>query len=204
MSIITLNEVKSHLGIDGSDQDLILQRIVSGVEQGVKRWTRRKIDRYEGEIEYHSGNGFMRKLYLRNRPVVNVSSVHIDPIGYFGQAAGAFDASTELLQGVDWAIEDTSESERNVGCLIYLAGCWPIGIGNIKITYDHGYSIAPADLRLGCLELCRTIYNEMSNGGVLASESLGDYSYSLLTTPSDNGDLRDAVRMIRPFKEVVL
>jgi len=206
MALFTVSELKAYLGIADSSEDVPLARVVSGVDAAAKRWMKRTIEAVPEAVEYHAGTGRQR-LYLMNRPVTDITSLHLDMTGYSGQVAGAFAAETALTRGEDYILDGITADERNMGCLIYLRGNWPEGIGNIKVIYDHGYDVVPDDIKLGCLMIAAQVRADRMQGGPLESEDLGDYSYTLLRSGSSGrrgSDLRQAMNLLRPFKEVLL
>ncbi len=61
---------------------------------------------------------------------------------------------------------------------------WPRGMGNLKVGYSCGYYPIPADLQSACTSLVAFMARTIPNGADLSSESLGAYSYSVLTNTS--------------------
>ncbi len=166
---------------------------------------------------YERRDSLFRTLQLPQIPVRQVSSVYLDQSADFGQASGAFAASTLLEQGTDYWIEwdrpysgSTTKGLCRSGCLIN-DGNWPATPGSVKVTYRAGYSpdelagLADTDATAsdGTITMSRVdasaikkaarliavkafhtwiAYAKGAAGfraGTLASESAGDYSYSL-------------------------
>lgn len=61
-------------------------------------------------------------------------------------------------------------------------GEWPRGFQNVLVHYTAGYASGsiPADLEQACIEVVADMYSETERDRGLASESLGDYSYSAI------------------------
>ena len=65
----------------------------------------------------------------------------------------------------------------------YRLPCWSRGYGNIKVQYSAGYheDSIPADLQFAATTLSAFMLSTQPKGLPLQSESLGAYSYSVLT-----------------------
>jgi hypothetical protein len=126
---------------------------------------------------------------LSNRPVVSITGVYVDAVGYYGQSAGGFAASTMLTQGQDYALVNPNASERNPGILQMLSALWdgtglsnwPQGQGNIKVVYVAGYTQVPADISQAVAMIVGQMLAQSDRGLPMQSETLGEYSYTLLT-----------------------
>jgi hypothetical protein len=73
-----------------------------------------------------------------------------------------------------------SDEGRNAG-IIKTPGAFPAGVENIFVDYTAGYSTIPEELKAACLGVVRALYERSKKDPTLASESLGDYSYSNLS-----------------------
>jgi hypothetical protein len=76
------------------------------------------------------------------------------------------------------------------GILLRAGTTWTVGRQNIAVTYDHGYSDDdfPRDVRAVALDIAKQIYGQASTSGV-ASESLGQYSVSYITSETGRQDI---------------
>lgn len=193
MSVLSdLDSVKIHLGISTSDsaEDNILNYLITAAESVVYEYTGRgeELGSSMSFTEYYDGTG-KTSLWLRRFPVTAVSLLRVDQDGYYGIPSGAFPASTAYTEGTDFAIPRVDESEENRGELIALqsvdfqkfGGIWTSGRGNIKVTYTSGYTTAPKDLELAVNMLVALIRKAAEKGGPITSETIGRYSYRLLT-----------------------
>lgn len=92
---------------------------------------------------------------------------------------GAFDA---LRQSAYLELPDDSESAFTVdyatGAVVLTMGVFPKGLRNVVVTYSAGYSTIPPMLEQVCIELAAEMFQEHARDSTLASESLGDYSWS--------------------------
>lgn len=210
MALITVSDLKTYLGISVSTEDAYLAVLVAGLDKSVKKWLKRNIEQLSSQTEYYDGHGF-QKLFLKNRPVTAVASVKVDGGGYYGQVTDPvpFGALTLLTQGVDWVIQSTAEEESNQSCLIKLRGVWPEGFGNVQVVCTHGYATIPDDIKLACYMLAGGMRQARTTGGFpLASETLGDYSYSLLSGAQAaqgwESELVQAVGLLKPYRQAAI
>ncbi len=134
----------------------------------VRRYCKRELETAT-YTEYLSGNG-QPKLPLRQWPVLALTSVYMDPAGFFGKGANSpFPAGSLLVEGRDYVGEYAVDGTIKSGNLIRLGGgitgttltnvwpwdwtkgsltvrlppIWPPGYGNIKVTYSAGYGTGP-------------------------------------------------------------
>lgn len=143
------------------------------------------------------------ELQLRHIPVRSITHLYVDYDGRCGTKAGAFAAATEKTVGVDfWSNYDGVDSVGVSVCrdgILRSSGMWPVTTGSVKVVYVAGYKAAELhgqDSVLSALpileavvgETCRRVRSIMAlkkrTGagfvpGIITSESLGDYSYSV-------------------------
>jgi len=206
----TLSELKLHLDIPLTDtsEDGKLNQLISEVEASVLRYLKRGPFVSTSFTEYYSGDD-REMLILKHRPVTAVSLVRVDQYGYAGQGPDAFPSTSSWDVGVDYYIPQVSADEQNGSILAAIGngGKWPLGRGNIKVTYTAGYATVPDDLALAVNQMIAAIRAGADKGGPVGSETFGEYSYSLLR----GGDLSslgfDAVnagRILAGYREVAI
>ena len=189
LGLTTLSRLKLALGKDVSNanEDDRLLTLLDAAESTVARYLNRNLVQAT-YTEYFSGTG-RPSLVLSHRPVVSVTGVYIDPVGYYGQAANGFAASTMLTQGQDYALVNPNAGERNPGILQMLSALWdgtglsnwPQGQGNVKVVYVAGYTQVPADVSQAVAMIVGQMLAQAERGLPMQSETLGEYSYTLLT-----------------------
>ena len=189
LGLTTLSRLKLALGKDvaSTGEDDRLLTLLDAAEATVARYLNRNLLQAT-YIEYFSGTG-RPSLVLSNRPVVSITGVYVDAVGYYGQSAGGFAASTMLTQGQDYALVNPNASERNPGILQMLSALWdgtglsnwPQGQGNIKVVYVAGYTQVPADISQAVAMIVGQMLAQSDRGLPMQSETLGEYSYTLLT-----------------------
>lgn len=200
MPLTSTAALKLHLGLTGTGEDAFLDQLLAGVEAGVLLYLGRNIES-AAATEYYDGSG-REALALRRRPVTAVASVYLDSDGVYGQQSGAFASDTLLTVGDDYGTRNLEENERNPALLVRRGGVWPVGAGNIKVTYTAGYTTVPADIALAVHMTCAVIRESKTNGLPMQSETLGRYSYSLLAGSSQETELTSARSILNRYREV--
>lgn len=127
------------------------------------------------------------------------------------------EVSEVLVSDVEIATTDYVLEGRNAIAGVFLrriSGVWPIGLGNIAITYTHGWDVSeplssppvgfervPSSLRQVALSLATRVYNNYTSGGTagaVTSERIGSYAYTVDTETaiaSSSAQLLDAERV---------
>lgn len=152
--------------------------------------------------EVMSGNN-TQELVLSNRPLTTAGlSVYEDFGANYGQAPGAFAASTLLTLGVDYALKvDRPDGlTSRCGILLRLTGYWvayltyeggvinPVkktGNGCYQVQYTAGYATVPLDVQQACMMLCAAVKSRSAFGEEYASESRENYNYTLRAHTKD-------------------
>lgn len=214
MSTLTsLDDFKIFLGETGSADDTKLQLILDSVESAIEQWCKRTFaeDTY---TEFYDGGGG-KLLSLDHRPATAITGLWVDQDGYYGSPADAFPDSGEWIEGTDFAMKRSDQSEKNGSLLVALRGTgniafgyFPCGDGNIKVTYTAGYDPIPDDLALATWLLGMSVRNAADNGvaGALQSETQGRYSYTILASGQADfagEELSRARSILRNYREVV-
>tara|TARA_Y100001973_G_scaffold99469_1_gene158735 strand:- start:112 stop:978 length:867 start_codon:yes stop_codon:yes gene_type:complete len=70
---------------------------------------------------------------------------------------------------------------------------------SILVEYKAGYETLPDDVEQACIEVAAALYSRKDVDDNLASESLGDYSYSI-RPPADV--MESAMRMLAPYRKI--
>lgn len=211
--------------------DAVLTQFLGEADAGIKKWCQRNLEE-DTYTEFYSGNNDP-VLILREIPVSEVTSVHLDMTGYSGQGTNAFAASTLLTLGTDYFLElDKGGEVSNRGFLRKISGSaggawtlplmsmggyggrlagtrpavWPLGYGNIKVVYTAGYAEIPEDLSGACASLVAWMVRNKPAGGVLSNESLGAYSYGTLQLASTGqlAELGSIVQTLKPYREIAM
>jgi hypothetical protein len=167
LALITLQQLKDHLGISGSSEDTKLTNIVNAVDTFVQTYTHRNLELASYSDIIMDGTG-TNALILDDFPLDSVWSIF---------------ENNELIEEVDY--DDRTESGTAgywiadySNSIIYNSDCWGRGRGILKVSYSAGYNPIPSDLYLACLRIGEYFYSTHGRTGVV-SEGLGSYSYRL-------------------------
>lgn len=142
------------------------------------------IDRYRNE---------RRIIMLRHLPVTAVVSVYENPDAQNSDPPD-FPASTILTAGTDYRLDTEDGSVSKTGFLVRQTGPWSSAERCVKVTYTAGYTetdlgdayanfkhafLTQVQIAFNAVKLHRMNANSLGGmPGVLASESLGDWSAS--------------------------
>lgn len=211
MALVGIDEFKTWLGITSTSEDAQLQMFLDGASAAVTEYTGMDFttrtyptasDDGSGDNGIYCGNWHDR-IILRQGPVTSVTSVHLDGSANFAtNPSGAFATATLLVEGTDYVVEwdgclpGTSTKCCRSRFLRKIGGVWPgitaftagavigqagMARGNIKVVYTAGYSTLPISIKTAILQLATAVRHDSDKGNQVQSESLGGYSYSLLS-----------------------
>jgi gp6-like head-tail connector protein len=125
----TTERVKQFVGITSNTEDARIELLLTYANAEIKEFVGRDLEQAT-YTEYYSGDG-RPILQLRQRPVTNVTSIHVDNDAYYQQGVDPFPASTQLTPGTDYAIvHDMTLLDGNVasrrGHIERIKGVWPL------------------------------------------------------------------------------
>jgi hypothetical protein len=152
--LVSLADVKAYLGGDlQSNDDAVLSRLISAASTFFVTACARPILAHSYS-EFYDGKGNGR-LYLRQTPVMGVTSLSID----------------EAV--VPQAMAPGEPGWRLNGNIVLLFGHWfARGLVNVAVTYTAGYPTAPADVAEAVMELVGLRYRGRDRLGKV-TESIG-------------------------------
>jgi hypothetical protein len=135
------------------------------------------LDFVAGDVVTLSGTG-RATLLLPQLPVTAVTAV----------AETGYDGTTTTLPVTDYLL-DIDDGDGIIWRLN--GGCWPVGIKNITVTYDHGYpdlDAIPASIRGVTVSVASRIYHQQAATPGVRAEQLGAHSitYDTATVSSRN------------------
>lgn len=140
---------------------------------------------------------------VRSSPAIGL---YIDYDGRFGTASGAFGSESQKTEGTDfWPVYDGQDDAGNALCrsgILRSIGQWPTTPGTVKIVYTAGYTadeFRGQDTLVDAVPVWEVALDEAVRrvkqalvrkknalaghlAGLITSERLGDYSYSLDAT----------------------
>ncbi len=131
--LVSLAQLKAHLGVQSTADDLVLARLISQISRAISTYLNRPFIWPRNVVDVFDGNGRDR-LQLRHWPVVAVTSVSID-----GRAVAQ--AASERAAG--WTIEaGDDEPPGAMQMLMLRGGSFLRGWQNVSVAYRAGYEIS--------------------------------------------------------------
>lgn len=194
MALCTLDQVKAHFGFGDNAQDEVeLERLITVAQELIESYCGRKFDEATF-TEYYNGDG-TDLLFVKNYPIISVTSLHDDSSGR------TFGADT-LIDPTGYAVIDSNRIQL-------FTSLFAEEVNNVKIVYVAGYSDAtvgthvpiPQDLRQACIQQVGWMFKRGKghNYGI-NSKSLDDGTIQFIET----GDLLPSVKLtIRRYRRVV-
>ena len=161
--------------------------LVSDASQAVEDYCRRSFS-VASAVESVDGGGLGR-VWLSNRPVISVQSVVVD-----GTAIDDAD-------GCGWVVNPaTGELVRGSGRSdARFAPPFPRGTKNVTIVYLYGCESVPGPVKRACLLTVKRLAGLIATEGGYASESIGDYSYSVDSTQRSRAISDVAASLLQPY-----
>ena len=211
MALTTLASVKAQGGILPGDtsRDAQLRVLIDGVTSFVKQLLNRDLESRE-YVEYYSGNG-SSILMLNQYPVTAVSLVCVDESGKFGAGPHSFPPTSNLVQGVDYALMSGAKGNGSGGFLRRIGASWPrpssrqqgvlgalpgIPNGNIKVQYAAGYLNIPPAIMMAVNALVLKQASMAALGGAASSMGYEDASISFF-------DAKEAGQMLGSIESIL-
>jgi hypothetical protein len=161
---------------------------------------------------------------------VATPAVYYDPNGCWGQRPGGFGPGTQMIPGNHYAVVlDSKGRKSNRGLIRRVGGfgsnvggfghfsetwglgklaaqrlpSWPRGDGDLKVYYAAGYEPGrvPYDLQHATAMLAAYLVRVSPTGSPLSSESLGSYSYSVLSQSNEIPEIGSVQRILAQYRE---
>jgi hypothetical protein len=131
--LVTLGQLKAHLGVQSSADDLLLASMISQISRAICTYLNRSFIWPRDVTDLFDGNG-RNRIQLRNWPVVAVASVTID---------GRPVAQSTDGHSPGWLLEPGDDEPPGAMQMIMLrGGVFPRGWQNVGIAYRAGYQIS--------------------------------------------------------------
>jgi len=141
--LVTLDEIKHHFGMTGSNADVDdeLESISDRISKIFETYCDRTFDS-DTYIEYYDGGG-RDMLVLKHYPIISITSIYDDSDWGWG--------ASYLVDSDNYMIKNDREVVYKSGYVFYDY------IQNVKVTYVAGYATIPDDLKHVCiLEVLRS------------------------------------------------
>ncbi len=142
MSLVTLAEIKTYMGITGSGEDALLTIFQEAVEQQILNYCDVEFTPTIVTNEIHDGSR-ADIIVPENIPIISVESV-------------VFSVRPDGSEGTELVAEDEYYFDENAITLVNQVT--PFYRGNVRVDYTHGYATVPADVKLAVYEAVKANY----------------------------------------------
>ena len=139
-------------GITGTDYDAVLDLIMAGVDEAIKKYIGYNVEQHTITDEYHIADGITKIFTLEVTPVESLV------VKYDGETQDTDSYELYDEEGVVIFYSPPTESIRK-----------------LSFSYTGGYATVPSDLKLAFDSIVLQVFNSRKSGGV-QSEKMGDYS----------------------------
>ncbi len=179
-SLVTIEDYESAIGTELDPVMVVrVDEALEAASDAVRRHCAQTFDLVtDDEIEL-DGTG-TAELILPECPVVAVTAVTITipsgtetPTYSLGRQGG-------ILRRTGWRI-------------------WPLGYGNVAVTYTHGYAVIPADLKKVVSALAEKMVLSIGRDSALQSKTVGPFSETYFQNAMTGIDLGAYDNMLEPF-----
>jgi hypothetical protein len=169
-------------------KDSVLSAMISGSDRAVEEVTNRVFSLNTGAVEYLDCVPEQSVFYLKNYPIVTLSSVQVNKNSNYSQPD--WTTSTQGI-GYDYI---ASEKDLALGRIRFLQN-GPIAQADaIKVTYDYGYTQTPALVKeLSTLMTVRQLMNSSINKAVVK----GQDGFNPTNISEINARIEELVRILR-------
>lgn len=183
--LCTLDEIRIDLKLDSVDDYVdIIEALIHGVSDWIESsYCKRNFISRE-YTEQLDGKG-REVIFLKNRPITAVESVHDDINGDFNSDT-LITSDYYTLYGDEGMIKlkkDTNYFDTKT--------CFQDGSRNVQVVYTAGYAAVPKAVNLACRKMVVKLFRQMEKDGI-KSESIGQYS----VTYSDNKDVPFDIKIL--------
>jgi hypothetical protein len=169
--LITLTDAKTHLGVDGADDDAQITAFLESLTRAFEDHCGRRLEAAT-TTDYLDSAG-TEKLFL-SQPAEETTALYLDANRVWGPGS-LVEASAYMLR---WGPLGTAR------CIERLHGAWPAGRCIVKVVYQAGYATIPAAIAEAArLQVARMMSEwRRTLGGVdgIANQSVDGWSQSFL------------------------
>lgn len=201
-TLITVSEYKIYAGISTTAFDTRLTAIVASAAAMIRQVCGRSLtDGFEtgSRTERLDGDG-MDEIRPTEWPVTTLTSVKYvsadnSETAYDTSSYRIADDQRRIIRAyghisrfaVPSALDLRVYADDDAGNW-HMSPRWPEGKDNIEVAYTGGFSTIPADLKMAMYLLVDQLFAASGKGGVLESESIGEYSYKRANASESSND----------------
>jgi len=161
--IITVDQIKAHLGITGTADDAVLTSYIGQIGDYLKTKIGRVIEETE-IVELFDGDNLKDEIFLGNYPIIEFTSLQYRSGSFSSPVWRDFSDNDYLVDPEDGTIQIEATYS---------------GLKNIKATYKAGYaevdgeSTIPQTLQLAAIKLIAKVFNKRRSDGFSSEEVAG-------------------------------
>ena len=167
MSLDTLSNVKTRLGISSSADDTLLGLLQDSADRFIANWCERD---FEGGTFTEYLPGGSEFVHLRNYPVASVTSVKVDPTYAFGSETLV--SSSFFVVHLDWGVIQSISGpflpRIRVGLVNSEIRTWTRGPRVVQVIYTTATSQVPNDVKEAYARLIGSWYRRVKTESAVA------------------------------------
>ena len=145
-ALVTLAQLKSFLGIDGTHNDTRLELNIEAASRTIQNYIGYSPVSQSYTDEFHEGDGTDR-IYTKARPITAITTITVE----------------------DGSVDTSGVSNRTT--YIDLEGYAPTRGAEILVDYTAGYSTIPYDMQMACLQIAGYYEAQQDTTGLNALSS---------------------------------
>lgn len=189
--LCSLADLKTHLGVSGSDDDALLGQLIDQVSEAIERFCGRKFAGSAAYTEQHDGGKYGRTTLFVDHPSPDlaVTTLKDDLDRDFDDPDTTYDTDNYTVYAEEGRIQ-LVEGNR-----------FADGHRNVEVVYTSGWDTIPDDVELSCMISCGQWYNQASAQGK-QSEKIGDYAVSFRAGSSAAALPAEAKELLKPYRLV--
>ena len=187
-ALVSLDIIKSWLGIVGTDYDVTLEIIRDAVEQSVLQYCETSFTLEEVENEVTDGT---------NSDTIIPKKYPIDSVQELRFGVGTDGTGGSVVSSADYQVKPDA--------IILKGFTTPKGRANIAIDYKYGYSGLPSDVKLAIIQAVEAEYRRKSKKsiGVASRSKEGEsetYKNDVGAWDQKSGLPKEVVYKLQPYK----
>lgn len=195
-NVTSLANVKLAMNIFNDNSDSQISQFLAAASAAISQYCNRifTVGMYS---EYYDGPGD-RTLLLRQRPIVQLTSITVDP---FGSDPITVDGSNFIVNTNTGLIGWKPQNQY---------GSWFVkgydGQQNYLVVYQAGYQVVPSDIQQVACQICSNLYNWAGQDTSLKQERIGGTTGYTAMYGSDSGKLITSVmeKTLNTYKRYII
>lgn len=193
MSVVTLDEAKTHLNIASDADDVELQSTLDAAEAAIETYLGVTLTP-TAVTEWHDGS--RTQIVLDKAPIVDVTSV-TEYSGTTAQDLTAQPLDGSTFDGYGYEVDSVTGllSRTSSGYVARFAS-------RVKVVYQAGYATLPADLKQAVLELTRHLWE--TQRGRSAGRPVPGYDEEYQPTGQGFAFPNRVMELLRPYRTPVI